>query len=792
MSQENNDFASLSSLSKKKTQEKPNILPVRVKGIPAALRAIPRWVMWRYIQRTKPSGEKVWAKMPMTVEGRAASSTNPLTWTTYGDVVDTLIMDDTFDGIGLVLGADVQGIDLDDCRDPATGELNAFANEVLERVQGYTEVSPSGTGIKVFAKTNLDGSRTKKEVGLELYRDGRYFTVTGHVIKGRESISDQVQDLGWLVERVWGEGLSQGVLEGDAGERALANYKGPLEDWDLDRVVAEVLPHLDQDAGYSDWLRVGAAMHHQGGGDKGWLQAWDEWSALSGKWAEGYCDQKWTSFSAQRATGKGAVTLASLLKQTKDARESSTRSSRDVMIADLLGRIEAVTDPRDLQEKIAASIANNGDYSDVERAQFAQAIQSRARVLGTKLEIATVRGWLRPRVKASFPNVNQDGNPLCTRENLEVLLGRLGVVVRYNVISKATEVVIPEAFYSRDNKDNASLGHILSECEKARMPTKFVSQFLLMIADANAHNPVATWVESVPWDGVSRLGQFYNTVDCGGQMDQGLKELLMRKWLVQAIGAAFAPHGIAAQGILTFTGPQNIGKTTWFNRLAPEGLSVIHTGHTLDVRSKDSQLIALKFWIVELGEVDATFRKSDMAALKSYVTQAVDLIRRPYAMTESTYGRRTVFGASVNDALFLSDPTGNRRFWTIPAVAFVADESLDMQQLWAEVLTLLRGGERWYLSACESTLLSEHNEDFTVVDPIDERVATAFAWSRLEECCEWATASDVLIRVGIKDPTKAQTHAASKALRRLNNNQRRRSHGRTLFAIPGAGADFLG
>ena len=123
---------------------------------------------------------------------------------------------------------------------------------------------------------------------MELYRDGRYFTVTGHVIKGRESISDQVQDLGWLVERVWGEGLNQGVLEGDAAERALANYKGPLEEWDLDRVVAEVLPHLDPDAGYSDWLRVGAAMHHQGGGDESWLQAWDEWSALSGKWAEGY------------------------------------------------------------------------------------------------------------------------------------------------------------------------------------------------------------------------------------------------------------------------------------------------------------------------------------------------------------------------------------------------------------------------------------------------------------------------------------------------------------------------
>jgi hypothetical protein len=773
---------------------KPTSLPVKLAGIAPELKSIDAWVMWRYVQRTKPSGEKVWAKMPMTVEGRAASSTNPLTWTTYGDVVDTLIMDDTFDGIGLVLGADVQGIDLDDCRDLESGELTDFAQEVLDRVDGYAEVSPSGTGLKIFSRTNLDGSRTKKEAGLELYREGRYFTVTGHGINGHDCLPADVQDLGWLVERVWGEGLNQGVLEGDAAERALANYKGPLEEWDLDRVVAEVLPHLDPDAGYSDWLRVGAAMHHQGGGDEGWLQAWDEWSALSGKWAEGYCEQKWTSFSAQRATGKGSVTLASLLKQTKDARDSSARSSRDVMMADLLGRIEAAVDPRDLQEKIAASIANNGDYSDVERAQFAQAIQSRARVLGTKLEIATVRGWLRARVSGAslFPHLNDDGHPLCTIENLDVLLGRLGVVVRYNVISKATELLIPDTAFTRDNKDNASIAYVLSECEKARMSTKFVPQFLLMLADQNQYNPVATWIESKGWDGVSRLGRFYATVDCGGQMDQGLKELLMRKWLVQAIGAAFEPDGIAAQGILTFTGAQNIGKTTWFNKLAPEGLGVIHTGHTLDVRSKDSQLIALRYWIVELGEVDATFRKSDMSALKSFATQAIDTIRRPYAITESNYGRRTVFGASVNDVVFLADPTGNRRFWTIPVVGFPVDPGLDMQQVWAEVLELYRAGERWYLSMDQAGLLGEHNADFTVVDPIDERIAAGFCWGEGVQCWDWATATEVLMRIKVQEPSKNQTITASRVLQKLNGGQRKKSNGKVLFAIPSAVNEFLG
>ena len=770
---------------------RPNVLPVLLGGIPDGLQAVNAWVMWRLTKRTKPNGETAWTKVPFTTAGKPASSTDSSTWTDFGSVCDTLIFEEGFDGIGLVLGEHAHGIDLDDCRQP-DGTLTPLAQEVLDRVDGYAEVSPSGTGIKIFAKTNLDGSRTKKADGVELYRDGRYFTVTGHQINGHGLVSPAVQDLGWLVQKVWNENLSEGTLTGDAGEIALANYKPTLDDWDIDRVVDEVLVHIDPDGGYEDWLKVGAALHHQGSGDQEWLDAWDNWSAASGKWIEGYCADKWSSFSTQRAGGKGALTLASLLKKTSDRRSGVARNARDVQMSDLLARVLAITDPRDLQEKIAASIAHNADYTDVERAQFAAAIQAQAKALGTKLEIGTVRGWLRPRVRASFPHLNDDGHPLCTIENLEVLLSRLGVVVRYNMISKATEILIPDSAFSRDNKDNAAIADILSACEKARMSTKFVPQFLLRIADANAYNPVASWVESVPWDGMSRLGQFFETVDCGGAMDQGLKELLMRKWLVQAIGAAFSLDGIAAQGILTFSGPQNIGKTTWFNRLAPSALDVIHTGHTLDVRSKDSQLVALRFWIVELGEIDATFRKSDVSALKSFATQAVDSIRRPYAMTESTYGRRTVFGATVNDSEFLSDPTGNRRFWTIPAVEFVPDAGLDMQQLWAEVLGLYRGGERWYLSMAEAALLGEHNSDFTVTNPIDERIAAGFAWAGLLECCEWATASDVLIRVGVKDPTLPQMLAASRALRKLNGEKRRKSNGKVLFAIPGAGTDFLG
>lgn len=382
---------------------RPTALPVRFESIPPSLQADPRWVLWRHVRRQKPNGESVWAKLPMTTEGGPASSTNPQTWASFDDVADVFILGG-YDGVGYVLSPEVQGIDLDDHRDPVTGSLSDLAQEVLRRVDGYAEVSPSGTGIKVFTKTNLDGSRTKKEAGVELYRDGRYFAVTGHALNGHAAPAQDPQDLGWMVSRFWGEAMGRAPST-DLTDLALANYKPPLEGWDLERVISDVLPHLDPDGGYEAWLRVGAAMHHQGQGDTEWLSAWDDWSASSGKWVEGYCEEKWHSFSRQRVGGHGALTLASLLKLTRDERQEQKveerRAEVDEALPGLLQAIEDTTEPRDLQEKVAARIAHLPGLLEVEREQLAAAIQARAKALGVKLSIASVRGWCRSRVRAN-------------------------------------------------------------------------------------------------------------------------------------------------------------------------------------------------------------------------------------------------------------------------------------------------------------------------------------------------------------------------------------------------------
>ncbi|KAG1252930.1 hypothetical protein G6F68_011560 [Rhizopus microsporus] len=103
----------------------------------------------------------------------------------------------------------------------------------------------------------------------------------------------------------------------------------------------------------------------------------------------------------------------------------------------------------------------------------------------------------------------------------------------------------------------------------------------------------------------------------------------MRRWLVSGVAAAFEPDGVVARGVLTFVSKQNLGKTRWARQLAPPELQLIADGVVLDPANKDSVKQVISKWIVELGEVDATFRRTDIAALKSFISRSHDEIRRP-------------------------------------------------------------------------------------------------------------------------------------------------------------------
>jgi putative DNA primase/helicase len=383
-----------------------------------------------------------------------------------------------------------------------------------------------------------------------------------------------------------------------------------------------------------------------------------------------------------------------------------------------------------------------------------------------------------------FPHLSDKGQPMNTWENLEYLLGEYGITARYNVIKKDVIVSIPGRDYGDDSAANCALAEINSLCARNRMPKSDTADYMKLIGVQNRFNPAAQLIDAKPWDGVTRLPALYATLSTAPGYDRSLLEMLVRRWLISAVAAALKPNGFWSKGVLVLQGAQSLGKTAWIKALLPAYCrDLVKIGASIDPANKDTISSAIGHWVVELGELDGTFRKADIAKLKAFISQDIDLLRRPYDRLESQYQRKTVFFASVNPERFLADETGNVRWWTIPVIDVDYQHAIDVQQLWAEVAVLYRNNERWWLERDEEAMLEVVNRDHEAVDPLEERLLQFFDWNRAG-MGEAMTATDVLLCVGFDRPTKSQATDCSRLLQKLTGDKPRKSGSRRLFKMP--------
>ncbi|WP_254526007.1 hypothetical protein [Natrinema caseinilyticum] len=148
-------------------------------ALPASLREHEQWVCWREEERDgKPT------KIPVTPgTGAFASATDPDTWDSFETAIGYTETKNA-DGVGFVFTDDdpIVGVDLDDCRDSETGEVDDAAVDIIERLDSYTEISPSGTGYHVLITGELPDGRNRRG-SIELYDTARFFTVTGYHVE---------------------------------------------------------------------------------------------------------------------------------------------------------------------------------------------------------------------------------------------------------------------------------------------------------------------------------------------------------------------------------------------------------------------------------------------------------------------------------------------------------------------------------------------------------------------------------------------------------------------------------
>lgn len=381
-----------------------------------------------------------------------------------------------------------------------------------------------------------------------------------------------------------------------------------------------------------------------------------------------------------------------------------------------------------------------------------------------------------------FPHTSEKGQPLNVIPNLAHLLRHYEITARYDVIRKDLVITHPGQRGTRDNVRGKSLEIICSLCALNRLPRADAPGQLLVLADDAAWNPVVDFIQSRPWDGHSRFADLMATVQTKAGYSRDLFAMLLRRWLISAVAAAAMPTGFWSKGVLVFQGAQSLGKTSWFRSLLPAGLrDLVKVDAHIDPSNKDTIISAVSHWLVELGELDGTLRKTDIARLKGFISQDVDSFRRPYGRTEEKFQRRTVFFASVNPEQFLADDTGNVRWWTVPVVAIDADHGIDMQQLWAEVMTWQQSGERHWLDLADEQLLEGANADHEQADPVADLIVARYDFTGGVRRKKNAT--EILLELGFANPDAKRLAAASKAMRRHFGEPTRTGRGR-WFTVP--------
>jgi hypothetical protein len=595
-------------------------------NLPVLLRERGRFCVWRYETR---DGHKT--KVPI----------NPKAPTKYAHTDDRSTFADFqtamaaaekygFDGVGVGVFDNLAGIDIDHCI--TDGKLSPMARSAIEALDAYTEVSPSGEGVRILflVPSGFTFDRSKyyiknSDIGLEVYLPGmtnRFLTVTGNVIRARdmENRADRLQSI-----------LDQYMLR--------PQEKRPMP--------AEIPAAVTVDISDAELIEKAKAAKN---GDR-FTRLWT--GDIAGFKSQSEADQ---ALCNQLAfwTGRDPARMDRLFRQSGlmrdkwDRRQSGTTYG-DITIRKAIDGCSEVYTP--------THRASSAPQADAPANQDADAKQGKKK-----------------------------SKPRLTRQALASEMAMRGYFVRYNTISCEYEIVgRTPAGRAMSQEDLVVLLHDALADDYSGVTFDNLMLSINFEAREHEYNPVLDKIEHTTWDGGDRLGQVYALL---GIEEDELSQALVYRWLLQTVALLFNDMGdpFGAEGCLVLKGEQGVGKTSFFRHLAMSG-KWFGEGMNVDERDKDTTRRIVSTWIAELGEVESTL-KSDISKLKAFISMDVDHYRLPYGKADIVAPRMTSLCATCNSDRYLIDQTGNRRWLSVPIERTIPrDEllALDAPQLWAQI-----------------------------------------------------------------------------------------------------------
>lgn len=227
-------------------------------------------------------------------------------------------------------------------------------------------------------------------------------------------------------------------------------------------------------------------------------------------------------------------------------------------------------------------------------------------------------------------------------------------------------------------------------------PTKFKDALLAVVAAERIYHPIKNYFAGLTWDGVPRLDSLL--IDYCGAEDNPYTRAVTRKTLCAAVARVYEP-GRKFDSILVLSGPQGIGKSTFFAKLG--GAWYSDSLAISDMKDKTAAEKLQGYWILELGEL-AGIKKVDVETVKSFVTRVDDKYRQAYGMVVESHPRSCIIvGTTNSESGFLRDITGNRRFWPVQVSEHGSHHPWDLEeidQVWAEAIQAYKDGESLFLS----------------------------------------------------------------------------------------------
>lgn len=213
--------------------------------------------------------------------------------------------------------------------------------------------------------------------------------------------------------------------------------------------------------------------------------------------------------------------------------------------------------------------------------------------------------------------------------------------VRFDRFTKQDITDCPDFCNERDNRiDDESIGKIAIYIENVyglQLSQPRILEMLKTTSKERGFNPVHEFIQSATWDNVERIDTV--VIRYLGADDTPLTRMQTRKWMVGAVARAFSP-GCKFDHILTFTGPQGVGKSTFLNIIAgnwfSDSFSFAH-----DDKSKIEDITGA--WIVEISELNGMKRAHDAEAAKAFLSRVRDDVRPAYARKSESIPRSNVF-----------------------------------------------------------------------------------------------------------------------------------------------------